>query len=339
MRGSCCKLGSGGAGGTGCRARAKDTPPCGGTVEIQAAWTIRAAKTGNPRLGDRDEQASSPARAVSLMMLSAALFALNDATSKWLTGDYPSTQVWFLRTAFFVLPVLLVIAARSNWQTLRTRRIGAQMGRGLIFAGATLLIVLSLSAVPLVQVIAIVFSSPLIVAALGPLLLHEPTTAPRWIAIAVGFLGVLLIVQPGSLNLGWLILLPVAAAFSAALRDLVTRKLSATETSLSLLVYSGLIVMVIGAVMAPWAGWQPVGPAQWGLFALNGLLNGGAHFFLIEALRAGQAALVAPFKYTGLVWGIGLGYWLWGDLPDVVTLSGAALVIAGCWYLVRQEAK
>ena len=135
----------------------------------------------------------------------------------------------------------------------------------------------------------------------------------------------------------WLILLPVAATFSSALRDIITRKVSVTESSISLLVYSGLVVLIFGAAVAPWSDWEPVGLDDWPLFVLNGLLNGGAHFLLIEALRAGQASLVAPFKYSGLLFGLLLGYWLWGDLPNALALAGSLLVVVACLYLLRQE--
>ena len=271
------------------------------------------------------------------MVASSALLTFSDATSKWLTADYPSTQVWFFRTLFFVTPILVLVAARSHWAELRIHRGGAQLTRGILFALTTLLLIMSLSVMPLVNVIAIVFASPLIVAALGPVFLREPTPRARWSAIAVGFTGMLLIVQPSAPTLGWLILLPVAATVCSALRDVVTRKVSVTESSLSLLFYSGLIVLAVGGALAPWSNWQPVQPRDWALFVLNGLLNGGAHFLLIEALRIGQASLVAPFKYSGLLFGLILGYWLWGDLPGMPAIAGAAAIVAACLYLLGLE--
>jgi len=277
-------------------------------------------------------------RGIVLMVLSAALLALNDTVTKWLTQDYPVTQVWCLRTLFVLLPILAVVAARGAVHELRVVSWSGQALRAALFCSTTLLIVASLEALPLPEVMAIVLASPIFVAALSMRVLGERVSTARWATVLVGFAGVLLIVRPeGAFQ--WVVLLPVAASLSSALRDLFTRRLSRTETSLAILFYSSLAVLVAGFATAPLFDWRAVSAAAWGLLVLNGLLNGGAHFLLIEALRLGDAAVIVPFKYSGLIWGLLFGFLIWQHVPGAWTLAGAALVAASGLVLVRLEAR
>ncbi len=278
----------------------------------------------------------STVRGIVLMIISAALLALNDTVTKWLTESYPATQVWCLRTVFVLIPILAVAAHRGRWRELRVVSWRGQAVRAALFVSTTLLIVLSLESLPLPDVMAIVLASPLFVAALSMRILGERVSAERWAIVAIGFVGVLLIVRPtGAFQ--WIALIPVAASLSSALRDMVTRRIGRTETSLAILFYSSLAVIVIGLVSAPLFEWRAVSTGAWALLALNGALNGGAHFLMIESLRLGEAATVVPFKYSGLVWGLLLGFLVWRHIPDAWMLIGAALVAASGLYLLRLE--
>ena len=278
----------------------------------------------------------SSVRGIILMVASAALLALNDGVTKWLTESYPVTQVWCLRTVFVLIPILMFTAYRGAWRELRVFSWGSQALRATLFVSTTLLIVLSLDALPLPDVMAIVLASPLFVALLSPHILGERVSGERWAIVALGFLGVLLIVRPAG-TFHWVALLPVAASLSSALRDMVTRRISRTETSLAILFYSSLAVTVVGLVSAPLFEWRAVSMTDWGLLALNGALNGGAHYLMIVSLRLGEAATVVPFKYSGLVWGLLLGFLVWHHVPDTWMLVGAGLVAASGLYLLRLE--
>lgn len=277
-------------------------------------------------------------RGIALMVLSAALLALNDTVTKWLTQDYPATQVWCLRTLFVLFPLLAVAAHRGALRELRMVSWRGQAVRAALFCSTTLLIVLSLQSLPLPDVMAIVLASPIFVAALSMPILGERVGAARWAVVLVGFAGVLLIVRPeGAFH--WVALLPVAASLSSAVRDMVTRRISRTETSIAILFYSSLAVIVVGLAIAPLFDWRAVTATAWGLLVLNGLLNGGAHFLLIEALRLGEASVIVPFKYSGLVWGLLFGFLVWRHVPDAWMLAGAALVAGSGLYLLRLEAR
>ena len=171
--------------------------------------------------------------------------------------------------------------------------------------------------------------------ALSAPLLGERVRGPQWIAIAAGFAGVLLIVRPAGGGFEWVLLLPVCAALTNGLRDTYTRRLSRTESSLSMLFWSGVLVMIAGLCTIPY-GWNSVGIRDAGWFLLAGFFNAAAHFMVIEAFRMGKAALVAPFRYTGLLWATLWGYLVWREVPGPWTFAGAAVVVCAGVYMLRQ---
>jgi drug/metabolite transporter (DMT)-like permease len=281
---------------------------------------------------------SSPAKAVAAMACGAALLAGSDAATKYLTQDHPVGQVLCLRQAATLLVILPVVAWTAGWTALRVRSWSGQLGRGMLFVATAALMVLSLSLLPLTTVTAVVFSSPIFVALLSAVLLGERVGGERWVAILIGFAGVLLIVRPAGGGFEWALLVPVAAAVANALRDIVTRRLSRTETSAAILFWSTLIVMLAGLATAPF-GWSAVTPRAALWFVVAGAFNAGAHFLMIEALRLGEASLVTPFRYTTLVWAMLLGYFVWRELPDAGVTLGALLIIAGGLYALHTERK
>ena len=271
------------------------------------------------------------------MILGSALLVSNDAVTKWLTQDYPISQVWGLRTLFVLIPIALLAPRYGGYRGLLPHRIRPQLLRAVLFVSTSLLIVTGLSLLPLAQMVAIVFSSPIFIAALAPIFLKEQVSTTRWLTIGIGFIGVLVILRPDPATIGISALIAVAASLSSALRDIVTRKISHTESSLSILFCSSMLVIVIALAGAPWLGWREVMPLGWALLLVNGILNGAAHFLIIEALRLGEASVIAPYKYSALIWGALFGIVLWGDIPDVWMIVGAAMIVISGLYLLRQE--
>ena len=269
------------------------------------------------------------------MTAGAGLLTLNDAVSKYLTEHYPIGQIIGLRqlSAFiFILPYAWLTTGLG---ALRPINRGGQALRGMLFIMGVALILVSLRLLPLALVTVILFSSPLFVAVLSAPLLGERVRGPQWIAIAAGFAGVLLIVRPAGGGFEWVLLLPVCAALTNGLRDTYTRRLSRTESSLSMLFWSGVLVMIAGLCTIPY-GWNSVGIRDAGWFLLAGFFNAAAHFMVIEAFRMGKAALVAPFRYTGLLWATLWGYLVWREVPGPWTFAGAAVVVCAGVYMLRQ---
>ena len=265
-------------------------------------------------------------RGVLLMAGGAALIAANDAATKLLTQSYPVGQVLCLRHASTLLLIVPYIAWVTGWPALRVTRWTGQVWRGVLFIGTAACMVWSLSVLPLVLVTTIVFASPIFVAILSAPLLGEHVSVKRWIVILVGFGGVIVALRPGDTTFHWLLLLPVITAAINGFRDIITRQLSRTETSISILFWSTLIVMAAGLLSAPF-GWNAVSFEGAGLFIAAGLFNAGAHFLMIESLRYAPAAAVAPVRYTILLWAMVFGFVFWREVPDAAVLVGAALII------------
>jgi drug/metabolite transporter (DMT)-like permease len=281
---------------------------------------------------------STTLKGIAVMVVGVALLTANDAISKYLTESHPVGQVICLRQAATLLVIVPYVMGVSGWGALRVASWPGQAARGLLFVVNSAFMVLGLSLLPLATVITIMFASPLITAALSAPLLAERVSPARWLAILAGFVGVLIVVRPGATGFEWALLLPVAAATANALRDIVTRRLSRTETSISMLLWSTLIVTAAALTTAPF-GWQPVTAAAAAWFVAAGVFNAAAHFLLIEALRLGEAAAIAPVRYTSLIWAVLIGFLVWRELPDAWVWAGSAVIVASGVWMVRAESR
>ncbi len=171
---------------------------------------------------------------------------------------------------------------------------------------------------------------------MAPYALGEKVGWRRRGAVLVGFLGVVIMARPGAGGLQWAVLLPLGAALCGGVRDLITRRIARSETTVSMLFVTTAVVMLAGLATAPF-GWAPLRGADLWVFASSGVLIAGAHYLLIEAFRHAEAALVAPFKYTSMVWAVLFGYLFFSDLPDAWTLAGASVVILAGLYILHRE--
>jgi drug/metabolite transporter (DMT)-like permease len=270
------------------------------------------------------------------MTAGTGLLTLSDAVSKHLLEHYPVGQVIGLRQAaafVFLLPYAWTTTGLAVLRAVNYR--GQALRAGLFLIGAVFVLT-SLHLLPLSFVTMVLFSSPLFVALLSAPMLGERVRKHQWIAIAAGFAGVLMIVRPGGGRFEWIVLLPVVCAVINALRDTVTRRLSRTDSSLSMLFWSGVATLAGGLCTVPF-GWKPLGfdGALW--FLAAGFCNAAAHFFVIEAFRLGNAAIVAPFRYSGLLWAMLVGFIIWREVPTPAMLGGAAVVVAAGVYMLREE--
>jgi drug/metabolite transporter (DMT)-like permease len=276
-------------------------------------------------------------KGILAMIVAALLLTLNDATTKWLTQSYPVWQVLALRQFCSLLVIVPTIHFVAGWGVVKvTNRPGMAL-RAAFFVATTGTIVVSFSVLPLVLVTAIAFSSPLFVVAFSHLFTEENVGPRRWLAVLAGFAGVMMIVRPGGSGFELVLILPVLAALFAGSRDIITRGLSRTESSISILLWSNLAVVAVALAVTSVQGWQAITGTAALLLLLNGALNAAAHFLIIEALRLGEASLVAPFRYSGLIWATMLGLVIWGDFPDSWTLAGAAVLVASGVYIIERS--
>ena len=285
---------------------------------------------------DRLSGSSAPYKGIACMVAGGALLTANDAILKWLTGGYPVGQIMFLRGLFTFVMVAYLVWRAGGVASLKVVRFKGHLVRAGLVVGGTFMFVTGLSLLPLADAIAISFAGPLFITALAPAMLGEHVGWRRWTAVLIGFVGVLVMIRPTGEAVQWAALLPLAASLTGAFRDILTRGMAARESSVAILFISTTAVCLGGLATAPF-GWAPVTVRDIGLFALAGLVLGGAHFLLIETFRFAEAALVAPFKYANIIWAVTFGFIIWGDLPDRWTIGGAAFVICSGLYILHRE--
>jgi len=291
--------------------------------------------------------AAAPSRAplagIVCMVGGGALLTLNDGTVKWLSASYPIGEIMTLRGLFVFLPIGLIAWRMGGLRALEIRNLGAQGARAGLTMLSTVFYLTALAVMPIADTIAITFAGPLFLTMLVTPLLGERVGWRRWTAVVVGFVGVIVMVRPGSDSLRVVALLPVGAALMGAVRDIITRRITSdthtarAESSVAILCFTTLVVTLAGLATLPF-GWRTPSMVDLGLLALSGFLLGAAHYLLIEAFRFAEAGLIAPFKYTSIVWAAVLGFLVWGDIPDRWIVTGASLVIGSGLYIFHREA-
>lgn len=280
---------------------------------------------------------ANAAKAILMMVAAAGILTVNDAIAKWLTERYPVGQVLAMRGILVVAMVYAWAVLSGRGSALRVKSWSLHLTRGGLMAVSTFLFVTSLWLLPIADAIAISFAGPIFATALAALILGEPVGWRRWSAVAIGFVGVVVMVRPTPEMFRIVALIPIVAAFVGALRDIVTRKLgTGGESTLMVLIVSTSIVAFAGLLTLPF-GWVMPTAAELGLFLVTSILVAVAQGLMIESLRLGEVGLVGPFKYTSLLWALVLGLLVWGDVPGVWTLAGAALVVASGLYIWHRE--
>ena len=276
------------------------------------------------------------ARGICTMILGAGVLSMNDAVSKYMVESYPIGQILGLRQIAALVAILAYVWWAGRWRDLRINDRTGQAWRGLTHVGGAALIVWSLSLLPIATVTAIAFSSPIVVLIFSMRLLGERVSWRRRIAVLIGFAGVVVIIRPGGVSFEWALLVPVAAAVVAGLRDLLTRRVARVDTSLSILVWASVLLIAVSLFTIPFE-WKPVTLTASVWFVFNGLLNAGAHFLMIDALRRGDAALISPFRYTAILWAAFTGFIVWHHLPDLYTTIGAVMLVLSGVIIARRE--
>ncbi|MCC7348224.1 MAG: DMT family transporter, partial [Variibacter sp.] len=249
---------------------------------------------------------------------------------------YAVGQVIVARSIVIIAIALAICAWQGSLAELKPRSYRNQLRRASYFVISTFLVNWSFKLLPLAVAHAILFASPIIMTGLAPLLLAEKVGVSRWAAVLAGFLGVLLIIDPMGQGWNWMTIVPLCAAFAAALRDLATRELAGAETTMSLLVFMAAMTGVVGLFTVPF-GWAVPDLAGLGLMIAFGLTNAVALWLQVLAYRAAEAGLLAPFKYSSILWSILLGFLLWSYVPTPTMLAGIAVVIGSGLFILHRE--
>lgn len=291
-----------------------------------SAAPIPQTSRDNPKLG------------ISMMVVSTMLFSVLWALVKILSERYPVIEVTFFRSALALIPVAVMMATGGGLPLLRTKRLKGHVWRSVLGLSSMTLGFLSYHLMPLADAVALSFTSPLLVTALSVPFLGERVGIHRWSAVAVGFLGVLLIVKPDGdmLNLGAVTAL--GAAVTTAFVMVTIRQLNKTEKPLTIVFYFTLISALLSAIPLPviWVTptWQ-----DWSLLILMGLTGGVGQYFMTRAFGLAKAAVVSPFNYTGLLWAAMFGWVIWDDIPARHVFAGSAVVVASGLYILYREVR
>jgi drug/metabolite transporter (DMT)-like permease len=280
-----------------------------------------------------------PAAAIAFLLLAMLIFVTMDGMSKYLVQTMAPVQIVFAR--FSVVSLLLVPAL---WRYRRDRPWSTGMPvlhsiRGFLLIGSSMLFVLALIYLPLEMATAIGFVSPLFVTALSIPLLKERVGPRRWLAVGVGFIGVLIVLRPGGAAFQLAMLLPILSSFCWALSLIITRRMRSSERPLTILTYSTLVgfIAVSGFALPVWRSPETF---EWALLVCIGAGHVVAQYSVIRAFTLGTASLLAPFSYSTIVWATLIGALVFGTLPDAPTVVGTiVLVIAGLYVLHRERVK
>ena len=275
------------------------------------------------------------AAGIIMMILAFAGFAILDTAAKYLMTTYGAAMVVAGRYVF-ALCIILAFMWRSGQHYFYTRHLRLHIVRGVLLLSATGFNFLAVRHLQLAQTAAIQFSNPLWVCSLSPLLLGETVGWRRWLAVLFGFTGVILIIQPGMAGFHWAMLASLASTLSVALYQIATRKAGHADRAMTSLFYSTLVGAILASPLAP-VGWVMPDIGALGLFALMGAMGAGGHLLLTQAHRLAPASTLAPFVYTQILWMILAGFVVFGDVPGLWTLTGAAIVILSGIYLYHRE--
>ena len=275
---------------------------------------------------------------IASVVSSVACFAIVDATAKWLGESYSPFQIVFFRYVFGMLPIVFLVWRAGGPGVLKTRRpLLHALRAGLLFFALTSFFA-GLRYLPLAEAIAVTFTAPLFVAALSQPLLGEAVGPRRWSAVIVGFLGALVILRPGTDAFRPEALLLVGSALAFSLAMLLTRRMARSETNVAMLTYSTL-----GALLAclPFlvVAWRAPAGEDFGLFLLVGVVGGFGAYMAIAAHRFAPPVVVAPFQFTGLVWGAILGWMIWHEVPETAVWLGAGVIVLSSLYVTHREAR
>ena len=279
----------------------------------------------------------------------------SDSIIKWLSPRYALHEIMLFRACFAMVVVLCIVKLEGGLVSLKTRRPFLHLFRGFLLVFANVFFFLGLATMPMAETVALFFVAPLFICLLAKPFLGETVGAPRWAAIIIGLCGVLIMLRPGTELFKLSSLLPIMAALIYAVMQMITRKLGMHDTAGTLTFYIQIAFILVSSAMGLTVGdgsfnnhsndtmefllraWTWPVAVDLALLALCGLIVAFGGYLMSQAYRIAQASVVAPFEYTSLPFALLIGYILWGDRPDLVSISGSILIILSGLLIVYFE--
>jgi drug/metabolite transporter (DMT)-like permease len=289
-----------------------------------------------PRPPEPTRRPDDPLRGILLTVAAIALFSIADAMSKQLAQTLPPLEVVWIRYSVFLPLALLALTRRGGFRLLRPRTPGLQVIRGLGVVGSALAMTAALRVLPMAEATAINFVSPAFITALSVLFLGEVVGWRRWTAIAVGLLGALIVVRPGSGVFQPAALLPLVTAAAWAVAVIATRRMAGGDPPETTLIWSAGVGLAVCSLLVPFVFVVP----SWGELGLGvalGIVSAVPHALVVLAYRVAPASVLAPFAYVQLLTSAVVGAIAFGALPDGWTLVGGAVIAASGLYMAHRE--
>ncbi len=265
------------------------------------------------------------------------VFATQDAITKILANDYAASQILWIRFAVFALFALVYATRRKNLRhCLQSRAPWIQIARSLLVVGEIAMFILAVRYLSLADIHALLATFPLMATAIAAIVLRESVGIRRWLAVFVGFIGVLIILRPGLGVMQPGALLALVTAFLFASYQIITRIVARYDDAETSTLYMAIVGFSVLTIIAPFQ-WRTIPTEDWGLLVALSVSATVGHILLIKALEAAPASTLQPFNYTLLVFATIIGYLVFGDLPDAWTAVGAAVVVGGGIYTFARE--
>ncbi len=277
------------------------------------------------------------AKGIYLIVVSTFLFSIMDSLIKWTGADYPIIQLLFFRTVFALIPILFTLWKAGGFKHLKTKQPFKHFMRGTIGMTAMFFVFTSFTKLPMAEVVTILFAAPILTSIMAVVILREKIGLHRGMAIVAGFVGVMIIVQPGPEIFSSDTIYPIAAAFFMAIAMIILRVLSKKDNSSAIAFYFtiyGILVSCIGISIEGWV--MPIG-FDWVLLITIGLLGGLAQYFATRSFSVAEVAAVSPFKYTALIWTSAIAYFVWGEVPGWEVWLGASVIVSSSLYILHRE--
>lgn len=277
---------------------------------------------------------------ILLRVCAVACMAAMFAGVKWTTGrGIPVMEVMFFRNAFAFLPLIVHIAATTGFSVLQTQRPGGHLARSAVGLTGMFCGFMAAAHLPLTEATALGFSAPLFMTALSALILREHVGRHRWAAVAVGFVGVMIMARPDPAQMASIgVVFALTGAMAAAGAMIAVRQIGRTEPGATIVFYFTLSGMLVGAASLPFAWTTPDLPTFAALAGL-GLIGGCGQLFLTYSLKVAPISTVAPFDYTQLIWAGLFGFLIWGETPRAATVGGALVVAGSGAYILFRETR
>ncbi|WP_298297505.1 DMT family transporter [uncultured Litoreibacter sp.] len=279
---------------------------------------------------------SESLKGIACMAFGMFLFSGADTLAKLLTSDLHPVQIVWSRQLGLLVGVLVLLAIKGRGM-LRSANPKLQIARGVLAVGSGTFFIFAIAYVPLADAVAVSFVAPFVVTVLGALVLKERVGRRRWMAVGVGFLGMLMVIRPGLGVVHPAMLLVVVAATFFALRQILSRVLSGADSTLTTVAYTAITSSLILTVPLPFVWQMPDLSTELPLLLGLAALAACGETLVIKSLELAQAVVLAPVHYSLIIWGTGYGYFVFGQLPDMWTWAGAAVIMATGLYVIHRE--